>query len=59
MFELEERIQYLEDKLYSLEAELKVSKEQQEHMGKVLHEVIERLNTMNVNMINGGDNSNE
>lgn len=57
MFELEARLQYLENKLYSLEEELKVSKEQQEHMGKVLHEVIERLNTMN--MINEGDNSSE
>lgn len=59
MFELEERIQYLENKVYGLEAELKSSKEQQEHMVKVLHEVIERLNTMNANMINKGDNSNE
>lgn len=59
MFELEERLQYLENKLYSLEAELKSSKEQQERMGKVLHEVIERLNTTNANMINDGDNSNE
>ena len=50
MFELEERIQYLEDKLYSLEAELKSSKEQQEHMSKVLHEVIDKLNAMNAKL---------
>lgn len=50
MFELEERLQYLENKLYSLEEELKSSKEQQEHMGKVLHEVINRLNVMDVKL---------
>lgn len=50
MFELEERLQYLENKVYSLEEELKASKEQQEHMGKVLHEVIDRLNVIDVKL---------
>ena len=51
MFE-EERLQYLENKVYRLEAELKDSKEYQKHLDKVLHEVIDRLNIMNANMIN-------
>ena len=47
MFELEERIQYLENKVYRLEAELKDSKEYQKYLDKVLHEVIDKLNSMN------------
>ena len=50
MFELEERLQHLENKVYSLEEELKSSKEQQEHMGKVLHEVVDKLNAMNAKL---------
>ena len=49
MFE-EERLQYLENKVYRLEAELKDSKEYQKYLDRVLHEVIDKLNAMNVKL---------